>query len=453
FLFFCLFVCFFCVSRISCNVYCLQKLKNVVHSDKLLFCQALAAAQSLISQVISSSLKALGKLINVARAEFITELFSHEPLSGEIPPKQVRLDSSDSWKDVQQELTVRRVDSDMLALVLSQRLRDSRWEVKDSSLEFVPSLLQVNHDSLHEFLCRHSIHLKVWNATDDADSYVRATAIHVIGSLVCQSQLWISLLQISHLTEESILQKFLSVLENDDEAFPRIRVIEYLSLWVKARHPIVKKHLQLGKPYHQDSANATGRSRGSFGKYECTNEFEIARVVCHTCQNRDWEAKLRGLEFWEAVIDSFISFQGSREKAILMSKASVEEEMDVENMKELFQLLFDMGALSILNEVLNDCDVMVCEKALEILASLRNIVNPEGIFNEQSIKTSWEFQESLGKSFDLKQFKEVLRSADFLSLTQSTEAADSSVRSDLVSFIKDIILAASHQDENLLDCY
>ena len=41
----------------------------------------------------------------------------------------------------------------------------------------------------------------VWNATDDADSYVRATAVHAIGSLVCQSQLWISLLQISHLTE------------------------------------------------------------------------------------------------------------------------------------------------------------------------------------------------------------------------------------------------------------
>ena len=41
----------------------------------------------------------------------------------------------------------------------------------------------------------------VWNATDDADSYVRATAVHVIGSLVCRSQLWISLLQISHLTE------------------------------------------------------------------------------------------------------------------------------------------------------------------------------------------------------------------------------------------------------------
>lgn len=95
--------------------------------------------------MISSSLKTLGELLNVTREEFITGLFSCQTLSGEIPTKQVRLDSSDLWKDVQQEMTVKRVDSEKLALVLSQRLRDSRWEVKDSSLEFVASLLQVNH--------------------------------------------------------------------------------------------------------------------------------------------------------------------------------------------------------------------------------------------------------------------------------------------------------------------
>ena len=98
-----------------------------------------------VVKVISSSLKTLGKLLNVTREELITELFSYQTLSGEIPTKQARLDSSDSWKDVQQEMTVKRVDSEKLALVLSQRLRDSRWEVKDSSLEFVASLLQVNH--------------------------------------------------------------------------------------------------------------------------------------------------------------------------------------------------------------------------------------------------------------------------------------------------------------------
>ena len=97
-----------------------------------------------VVKVISSSLKTLGKLLNVTREEFITELFSYQTLSGEIPTKQARLDSSESWKDGQQEMTVKRVDSEKLALVLSQRLRDSRWEVKDSSLEFVASLLQVN---------------------------------------------------------------------------------------------------------------------------------------------------------------------------------------------------------------------------------------------------------------------------------------------------------------------
>ena len=288
--------------------------------------------------------------------------------------------------------------------------------------------------------------------------------------------------------QESILQKFLSILENDDEAFPRRRAIECLNLWVKASHPIVEKRLQLGKPHQSDSASTVGRnfisppwmrtnvellSAGELSEgipksddpeklrfvshsegTKAPTKFEIARSVCHACKDLDWEVKLRGLEFWEAVIDSFISFQGSsREKASLRSKASVEEEIDVENMKELFQLLFDMGALNMLNEVLNDCDVMVCEKALEVLASLQNIANPEGMYNEQSIKTSWEFQESLGKSFDCEKFKDVLRSGDFPSLTQSNEAADSLVRSDPVSFIQDIILAASHQDENLLDCY
>ena len=88
-----------------------------------------------------------------------------------------------------------------------------------------------------------------------------------------------------------------------------------------------------------------------------------------------------------------------------------------------------------------------------VKTSLQNIANPEGMYNEQSIKTSWELQESLGKRFDLEKFMYVLRSADFPSLTRSNEAADSSVRSDPVSFIQDIILSASYQDENLLDCY
>ena len=59
-------------------------------------------------------------------------------------------------------------------------------------------------DSVHDFLCRHSIPVIVWNAIDDTNSYVRASAIHVIGSLACQSQLWTPLLQTCHVTEVSL---------------------------------------------------------------------------------------------------------------------------------------------------------------------------------------------------------------------------------------------------------
>ena len=56
-------------------------------------------------------------------------------------------------------------------------------------------------DSVHDFLCYQNIPSIVWGTIDDGDSYVRASAIHVIGLLACQSQLWSSLLKIGRVTE------------------------------------------------------------------------------------------------------------------------------------------------------------------------------------------------------------------------------------------------------------
>ena len=84
-------------------------------------------------------------MLEVARPELITELFSCEMKSEEVPRKQPRLDHSPSSESVQQKTTVRAANSGKLAFVLYRRLRDSRWEVKDSTLEFVASLLQVNN--------------------------------------------------------------------------------------------------------------------------------------------------------------------------------------------------------------------------------------------------------------------------------------------------------------------
>ena len=300
-------------------------------------------------------------------------------------------------------------------------------------------------------------------------------------------------------SQENVLEKLSSVLEKDDEAFPRRRAMECLTLWVKSRHPtLAARILRTHDPSHPNNAETSlvseisllkgtaadpsfvteAESKSHFHSSSAVSDFQnvgteslsevtktssrfgIARTICRACRDFDWEVKLRGLEFWEEVIDFFTGFKSHKESASggKSGEVTICDDHDGECTKSgkvdmLFQVLFDIGALNILSEALNDCDHMVCQKSLEILACLQDITNPEESNIEQHVKTSKDFQESLGSGFGLEKFKNILRVADIPALIQSTDAADSTVRSDPVSLIEDILMAATHQDENLLDCY
>ena len=271
--------------------------------------------------------------------------------------------------------------------------------------------------------------------------------------------------------QENILAKLSSILVEDDEAFARRRTIECFTLWITNRHPMIARILLSKKPA-KDQSQTDGFRTSDEGQdlrvgdqsdaVKTPSRFEIASSVCHACRDFDWEVKLRGLEFWEAVIDYFTEFKASRESAGMdkakshsgeaVSNASNDESWQ-EGIEKCFEILFEMGALSILSEALNDCDHMVCEKALEILATLQRVAYREDSTEERCLKTSRDFQETLGKGFGLEKFKEVLQATDIPALVQSCEAADNAIRSDPVSLIEDILSAAEHHDENLLDCY
>lgn len=274
--------------------------------------------------------------------------------------------------------------------------------------------------------------------------------------------------------QENILEKLSSVLAEDDEAFPRRRAMECFTVWITNRHPMIARILCCKKAVKDQSqtqgfpTSDEGQDLGVGNRSEATKTpsgFEIARSVCHACRDFDWEVKLRGLEFWEAVIDYFTQFKtnkespGTADKAksfsgeALVSNASNDESLLEEGVEKCFQVLFEMGALSVLSEALNDCDHMVCEKALEVLATLQRVAYRENSTQQRCVKTSRDFQETLGKGFGLEKFKEVLQATDIPALVQSCEAADSAIRSDPVSLIEDILLAAEHHEENLLDCY
>lgn len=429
-----------------------------------------------VETVISLSLKTLGKVLDSAGDEFVKELFSRRE---ETSPKRARFDGGTPGQASPPEISVKEANRAKLAFLMFRRLRDSRWEVRDSTLEFVESLMRLNNDSVHDFLCYQNIPSIVWGTIDDGDSYVRASAIHVIGLLACQSQLWSSLLKIGRVTEESLLEKLASVVVKDEEAFPRRNAVDCFTHWIQTRHPMAKKilHTDASSRLNENTPMDTISDDGNYTETiqrsaDAQNMAEFCQVpqhskivqsLCHACQDFDWEVKLRGLEFWRAVTGFFSRSNAEKERVNTSETKSFSEESaghgcEVERAKaevfdEVCQVLFNMGALDIMIAALNDCDHLVCEKTLEILGGLQVMSYPGNSTEEECIKTVRQLQDRLAKDFDVGNFMNVLRVIDFPALTQSIEAADSSVRADPVSLIEDILIAASHRDENLLDCY
>lgn len=330
-------------------------------------------------------------------------------------------------------------------------------------------------DSIEGFLCFRNIPAIVWNTVNDSDSYARASAILVIGSLACRSKLWTSLLQNNQLSEELILEKLSTVLVEDEEAFPRRRVLECLTLWITQRHPIAFRITRSSKEVKDQSPSEgiltsddfqdlqVGKQSVEIGNQSVqvenqsvateTSGYEIiARRICHACQDFDWEVKLRGFELWEAVICDITGLK-PKEESINTRKTCNGERLNKQDVDKCLRVLFEMGALKILSEALSDCDHMVCEKSLELFAILQQIANPDYPIVEQWIKTSWDFQEALGKGFSLERFKNVLLGTDLAAVALSCEAADNALRSDPVSLLEDVLSAAGRHEENLLDCY
>jgi len=453
-----------------------------------LFDELIAALLRLIQNsdisatVISLSLKTLDKVLDSAKDEFITELFSRKD---ETLSKRARFESPEPEVELVSAVDVKRVNCDKLAFLLFRRLRDSRWEVRDSTLEFVESPLRLNNSAVYDFLCFHNVPTIVWDAIDDFNSYVRASAIHVIGLLACQSQLWSFLLNTGRVTEESILEKLVSVVEKDDEAFPRRNAVECFTLWILTRHPMTKRILRAHDFSLQDHDNTPMTIISNDGNFTEGNQgfsdvrnvgelnqslenskvYEFVQRLCCICQDFDWEVKLRGLEFWNAIIGYLSKSEENERVKSTATESCLEESSDCDSdrhrqlggMAEKFdglcQSLFDIGALGVLIAALDDCDHLVCEKALEILDNLQFMAFPEKGSMAKSIKTLRDFQDRLGETFSSSKCVEVLRMTDFQALTQSIEAADSTVRADPVSLIEDILTAASQRDENLLDCY
>lgn len=261
------------------------------------------------------------------------------------------------------------------------------------------------------------------------------------------------------------MKKIALVLLEDDEAFPRRRAMSCLVRWVKVQHPVMRTILEPEEPGDQTTPGAEDTDP-SYPE----RRFLVAGSIYRACQDFDWEVKLLGIQFLEAVVGHFLVRDGSIRESIdvttLEDHKVFQTSLFTQRLKQTsakstvdfregcLRILASMGACKILLDAVSDCDHMVCEEALLLLIKLKEFCFPEESC-EYQVHTPEDFQGSLStcSKMSLDQFREILRNTNFTAALDSSTAADSTVRSDPVSFLEDILAAAGDHEENLLDCY
>ena len=108
----------------------------------------------LVFKVTSTSLKTLGKVFGAAKPTYITKLFNNSNIQTDseiLGEKRARLDHH------LQNSNTKTSNREKLAFMLYRRLRDSSWEVRDSTLEFVADLVQLDQGKscMHRNEARH----------------------------------------------------------------------------------------------------------------------------------------------------------------------------------------------------------------------------------------------------------------------------------------------------------
>ncbi|KAM9491656.1 integrator complex assembly factor BRAT1 isoform 1-T2 [Salvelinus alpinus] len=159
------------------------------------------------------------------------------------------------------------VNEDLLP-VLKKRVCDVRWEVRDSTLEFLGRLCEALRCTVTPILLE---------ALCDQESYVRATAISALTRTLSDQQG-----EPGNRTQEETLGQLLDILSQDSEVFPRRAVVQFFISWLKT-HP------------SSSSSSSSLRSVLSLGSTDL-----------------DWEVKVHTLELVELLMEETLpGHQGS----------------------------------------------------------------------------------------------------------------------------------------------
>ncbi|KAF4118982.1 BRCA1-associated ATM activator 1 isoform X1 [Onychostoma macrolepis] len=333
--------------------------------------------------------------------------------------------------------------------VLEKRMCDLRWEVRDSTLEFITQLTAALNDNsgFTEALHTSGMVSVLLSSLADAEGYVRASAVAAVREAVTASFHQTVLVSNSKLLEEALVQ-MMAILSQDTEGFPRRAVVQTFTSWLKGSHLVTAL------------------------------ESSLSSVLSLGGNDFDWEVKMHTLELAEVLM----------EKTLTCCPYAVQNFGSSEETRFTQALIKfkDFGLFDLLFNSLFDCDRPVCERACALLVKLRTltaetadldhsvlVLNVCGnrwgdevqrrYLNKQQAKASVCVTNGVTGSDDgmdcglycIKDISlpKILQILDLDDMQRMLMLSSDHVVNSPRSLMEDILSAAQQSEENIVDCY
>ncbi|KAL5019080.1 hypothetical protein ScPMuIL_004802 [Solemya velum] len=157
-----------------------------------------------------------------------------------------------------------------LSETLKMKMCDMQWEVRDSTAEFLGSVVEIYNDDeiVMHWIMHNNLDIQVHQMVSDKDSYVRATAIRFVEMTLLSMPIWDNLCQLLQ-NSKGPVEDILRILLRDSEAFPRRTAVVFMKSLFLHKHHIFKK-------IEPEFLTTMGAAMGDF----------------------DWEVKIKCLELW-----------------------------------------------------------------------------------------------------------------------------------------------------------
>ncbi|GAB1608528.1 uncharacterized protein LOC115214308 isoform X2 [Argonauta hians] len=362
--------------------------------------------------------------------------------------------SSDSTDDTSNIISnsAAKDTSNRVSNVIKYCLCHPQWEIRDSAMEFLNKCYTASKTPvLSSWILENKLHSLAYHSLSDGESYVRASCIAALLTLLNIDYLWTNFLSSVEKSQVDIQQDIVNVLETDTEAFPRRAAAKFV--------------LKLSTSLHCSDSMVTLQN-------------SVMEKVLQ--DDLDWEVKKIAIEYWENIMSSE-KLSATKNSNSLPSYAvgllKAEDKCDACTYCKMLKFICKLHNNNCIDSLLlayHDCDYSVQEEAGKVLVNLKTFlvdhfklendgsclakkedINSQDLYlcckknccsSEQSTKKAVSFVKMLSDLDVSSYLQDCLRNCDLY------------IKNPL-SLIEDILadcngyVTSDEDDENTLDCY